>query len=145
MIIPSFWGRKNVFFLIFPSKHLELIAFLGNFAFGQAGHVVTGRVGESYWNPAAEHTGLPPRGNGKGALPRGKGRFRNVTVCKFKLRNFETKYRRNATEASAWVYSIQHISSCLCARQVWRWQVMQYHSAWACLRCLSLLGGNAKA
>ena len=75
MIIPSFWGRKNVVSLFFSSKHLELIAFLGNFAFGQAGHVVTGRVGESYWNPAAEHTGLPPRGEREGGFAKGKRTF----------------------------------------------------------------------
>jgi len=31
--------------------------------------------------------------------PVSKGRFRNVTVCDFKLRNFESKYSGDATEA----------------------------------------------
>lgn len=35
---------------------------------------------------------------------KGKGRFLNVTICKFKLRKLETKCRCNATGASAWVY-----------------------------------------
>ena len=32
--------------------------------------------------------------------------FPDVTICMFKLRNFDSKYRCNATEASAWVYYI---------------------------------------
>lgn len=35
---------------------------------------------------------------------KGKGRFLNVTICKFKLRKLETKCRCNATGASARVY-----------------------------------------
>ena len=35
--------------------------------------------------------------------PVSKGRFLNVTVCNFKLRNFETTCSGDATEASAWV------------------------------------------
>ena len=39
----------------------------------------------------------------------GKGRFLNVTICAVKLRNFESKYRCNATEAFAWVCYIPMI------------------------------------
>ena len=35
--------------------------------------------------------------------PVSKGRFLNVTVCVFKLRNFETSHGGDAAEASAWV------------------------------------------
>ena len=35
--------------------------------------------------------------------PVSKGRFLNVTVCSFKLRNFESMYSGDAAEASAWV------------------------------------------
>ena len=35
--------------------------------------------------------------------PVSKGRFLNVTVCVFKLRNFETSHGGSATETSTWV------------------------------------------
>ena len=35
--------------------------------------------------------------------PVSKGRFLNVAVCAFKLRNFESIYSGDAAEASAWV------------------------------------------
>ena len=59
-----------------------------------------GRAGQNKhrWNPEADD-----------AVCRAGQRertFLNVTVCAVKLRKFESTYRSNATEASAWVYYI---------------------------------------
>ena len=43
-------------------------------------------------------------------MAEGKGRFRTLPVCMLKLRKFESMYRGNATEASAWVDYISMIA-----------------------------------
>ena len=103
--------------------------------------------------PRSEHsqpTGLGGFDKNIGKEPRhvwrGFKAFSNVTVCEFKLRNFDIRYSGNATE-SVCVRGLYPFTSCtpifswVCSIGVEYIVIM----AWADLRCLSLSEGNAKA
>lgn len=87
-----------MFVIKFYIESLEHIFFLRNFATDQASHVVAGRVKQLY--------GILRLSTPSVRTAKGKGRFLNVTICKFKLRKLESKCRCNATGASARVYYI---------------------------------------
>ena len=62
--------------------------------------------------------------------------FSDVTICMFKLRNFDSKYRCNATEASAWVY---YMPTVLCYNCIISYSIgVSYHNiTWRGLACVA--------
>jgi len=82
-------GRLRLFFV----KETKNIKIMCIFAIDQASYVVAGRVKNNIDGILRLRTSFV-------RTAEGKGRFRNVTVCVVKLRNFDSVHRGNATKRS---------------------------------------------